>query len=199
VFCLRSISIVRAHARNLRLHSRLRASPPCPPRSVVHSFSLSPTVPHCPPRLPQPRRHSPRAMRPRHLSPRHTLHDVLPLAMAPSAIAAQICLTHEGEDQIRSTMATRNRLRAMDLYEILLLTIRPAHRASTFSIYRCGSCGPSLYSATRSSKGGGARGAPDRCGGRGRGHGRTLERMGSASMRWGVSSGSCGWTGTSRS
>jgi hypothetical protein len=174
--------------------------PRAPPRCVVHSFSLSSTVPHCPlPRLPQPRRHSPRAMRPCHCSPRRTSHDVLPLAMAPSTIATQICLTHEGEDRIHSTMATRNRLHAMDLYEILLLTTRPARRASTSSIYRCGSGGTSLCSATRSSEGGGARGAPDRRGGRGRGHGRTLERTGSASMRWGVSSGSCGWTGISRS
>jgi hypothetical protein len=85
---------------------------------ITNHPSLSPA------RLPQPHRHSPRAMRPRHRSPRCTSHDVLPLAMAPSAIAAQICLTHEGEDRIRSTM---------DLYEILLLTTQPARRASTSS------------------------------------------------------------------
>jgi hypothetical protein len=45
-------------------------------------------------------------------------------------------LTHEGEDRIRSTMATGDRLRAMDLYEILLLVTRLAHRAMTSSIYR---------------------------------------------------------------
>jgi hypothetical protein len=188
---LPSVNLYRScpHARNLRLHSRLRASPPGPPRCV--SYTRSPShqpsliAPHA--RLPQPRSHSPRAMRPRHRSPRRTSHDVPPWqSMAPSAIAAQICLTHEGEDRIRSTMATRNRLCAMDLYEVLLLTTRPARRASTSSIYRCGSGGTSLCSATRSSEGGGVRGAPDRRGGRGRGHGRTLERTGSASMRWGV-------------
>jgi hypothetical protein len=45
-------------------------------------------------------------------------------------------LTHEGEDRIRSTMATGYRLRAMDLYEILLLVTWLAHRAMTSSIYR---------------------------------------------------------------
>uniref|UniRef100_A0A804PDS9 ABC transporter domain-containing protein n=1 Tax=Zea mays TaxID=4577 RepID=A0A804PDS9_MAIZE len=48
-------------------------------------------------------------------------------------------LTHEGEDRIRITMATGDRLRAMDLYEILLLVTRLAHRAMTSSIYRVAS------------------------------------------------------------
>jgi hypothetical protein len=155
---------------------------------VVHSFSFSPTVPHCPPRSlapTSPPLSSRNATAPP-LPPTHLARCAPWQSMAPSAIAAQICLTHEGEDRIRSTMATRNRLCAMDLYEVLLLTTRPARRASTSSIYRCGSGGTSLCSATRSSEGGGVRGAPDRRGGRGRGHGRTLERTGSASMRWGV-------------
>jgi hypothetical protein len=45
-------------------------------------------------------------------------------------------LTHEGEDWIRSTMAMGDRLRAMDLYEILLFATRLARRATTSSIYR---------------------------------------------------------------
>jgi hypothetical protein len=200
VFCLRSISTVRAHARDLRLHSRLRASPPCPLvlPSACSAFGQSPPFVPTPaiyvstpdfvhhPRAPSVCRplvlllssHQPSLIAPRSLAPTSPplssrnatapplppSHDVLPLAMAPSAIAAQICLTHEGEDQIRSTMATRDKLRAMDLYEILLLTTRPARRASTSSIYRYGSGGTSLCSATRSSEGGRARGTPDRRG-----------------------------------
>jgi hypothetical protein len=188
---LPSVNLHRScpHARNLRLHSRLRASPPCPPRCVSstrspsHQSSLiAPPPLACPNLAATLLAQCDRATAPPD-APRTMCSPWQ--SMAPSAIAAQICLTHEGEDRIRSTMATRNRLCAMDLYEVLLTT-RSARRASMPSIYRCGSGGTSLCSATRSSEGGGARGAPDRRGGRGRGHGRTLERTGSASMRWGV-------------
>jgi hypothetical protein len=187
---LPSVNLHRScpHARNLHLHSRLRASLPVPPRCVSSTRSpshqpslIAPLA--CPNLAATLLAQCDRATAPPD-APRTMCSPWQ--SMASSAIAAQICLTHEGEDRIRSTMATRNRLCAMDLYEVLLLTTRPARRASTSSIYRCGSGGTSLCSATRSSEGGGARGAPDSRGGRGRGHGRTLERMGSASMRWGV-------------
>jgi hypothetical protein len=67
-------------------------------------------------------------------SPAPTLK--LLVATAYRALDGHQRLTHEGEDRIRSTMVTGDRLRAMDLYEILLLATRLAHRVTMSSIYR---------------------------------------------------------------
>jgi hypothetical protein len=80
VFCLGSISAVRAPTPAIYVSTPDFVRHPVPPRCV--SYTRSPShqpsliAPHA--RLPQPRRHSPRAMRPRHRSPRRTSHDVPP-------------------------------------------------------------------------------------------------------------------------
>jgi hypothetical protein len=138
---------------------------PVPPRCVVHLFSFSvltnrPSLP--PARLPQPRRHSPRAMRPRHRSPRRTMCSPWqwprPRSLPKSASRTRE-KTRSGARWRRVTscvpwICTRS---SSSRHGRLAGRRRP-------QIYRYGSGGTSLCSATRSSEGGRARGTPDRRG-----------------------------------